>query len=131
MIRRATVFLLMPTFVAATLAGCFSDEPDDITDPTPDFVSCSASAPSPPADARVIRIQNFAFGPAQLTIPSGTTVYWINCDNDQHTTTSDNGVWDSPLLSENSAFSRRFDATGSFPYHCTPHPFMTASITVQ
>jgi plastocyanin len=131
MVRRATASLLMPTLLAATFAGCFSDKNGEITDPSPDFVSCDTSAPAPPTDARLIRIRNFAFGPAQLSIPAGTTVYWINCDTDGHTTTSDTNVWGSGLLTQNAVFSRRFDDTGSFPYHCEPHPFMTASITVQ
>jgi plastocyanin len=129
--RRATAFLLLPLLLTATLAGCFSDKQDEITDPTLDFVSCNNNAPSPPSNARLIRIRNFAFDPAQLTIPTGTTVYWISCDIDAHTSTSDTGVWNSPLLALNSTFSRRFDTAGTFPYHCTPHPVMTAMITVQ
>lgn len=129
--RRFTASLLMPAFFTATLAGCFSDKVDDITDPNLDFVSCDTNAPEPPSDARLIRIENFAFGPSALTIPTGTTVYWINCDNDGHTTTSDSDVWGSNVLARNQSFSREFNNTGTFPYHCVPHPFMTASITVQ
>ena len=132
MMRRATAVSLIPSFLLAATVGCFSDKEDGITEPTPDFVSCSSSAPAPPATARLVRISNFAFVNAQLSIPTGTTVYWINCDNEGHTTTSDNGVWDSSLLGLDDVFSRRFDDAGSFPYHCTPHAsIMTATITVQ
>jgi plastocyanin len=121
----------MSTFFAATLAGCFSDK-DEITDPSLDFVSCDTGAPAPPSNARLIRIRDFAFGSGALTVPAGTTVYWINCDADAHTTTSDTGVWGSTLLAQNAVFSRRFDNAGTYPYHCQPHAtFMTASLTVQ
>lgn len=130
--RRATASLLMPAFLTAMFVSCFSDKPDEITDPSLDFVSCSTTAPAPPSNARLIRMRDFAFNAAQLTVPTGTTVYWINCDTDAHTTTSDTGVWGSALLAQNGTFSRRFDNAGTFPYHCQPHAtFMRATIIVQ
>jgi plastocyanin len=121
--------------LAPAALSCFS-ESDDVTGPAPEFVSCDTNAPAPPDNARLIRIRNFAFSPAQLNIPAGTTVWWINCENagagNAHTTTSNTGVWDSPLLQPAGVgtYSRRFDNAGAFPYHCTPHPNMTATITV-
>jgi len=115
--------------------GCFSEK-GDVTAPAPEFVSCNDNAPAPPVNARVVRIRNFQFSPAQLSVPRGTTVWWINCENagagNAHTATSDSGVWDSPLLAPEGVgnYSRPFDAPGAFPYHCKPHPNMVATITV-
>lgn len=117
-------------------AACFSERGDP-AGPAPAYVSCAAGAPAPPADVRIVRIQNFQYQPAQLTVTPGTTVWWINCEptgiGNSHTSTSDDGVWSSPLLSPAGvgAYSRRFDTTGTFPYHCVPHPNMQGTITVS
>ena len=129
---KALICLLASTPLAA---GCFSER-GDVIGPAPEFVSCNDNAPAPPSNARLIRIRNFQFSPAQLAVPRGTTIWWVNCENDgagnAHTATSDTGVWDSPLLAPVGVgnYSRTFDAAGAFPYHCKPHPNMVASITV-
>ncbi len=82
----------------------------------------------------IIAIRGFAFHPDSLAVPVGATVTWVNCETppqEPHTTTSDNAVWDSPELSPGDRFSHKFAAQGAFPYHCTPHPFMTAKVIVQ
>ncbi len=82
----------------------------------------------------IIAIRGFAFHPDSLAVPVGATVTWVNCETppqEPHTTTSDNAAWDSPELSPGDRFSHKFAAQGAFPYHCTPHPFMTAKVIVQ
>jgi plastocyanin len=79
-----------------------------------------------------VNIINFAFQPPSVTITQNDSVVWTQKDTTSHTSTSDTaGVWDSGLLTINQTFSNTFSATGSFPYHCTVHPFMKASVTVQ
>ncbi len=79
----------------------------------------------------VVSIRNFAFEPAVLRVPAGATVTWVNRDDVVHTSTSDANVWSSPGLSTNASYSRAFNAAGQFPYHCTPHPNMQATIIVE
>lgn len=62
-----------------------------------------------------------AYGQNPLQVPAGTTVTWVNQDTHPHTVTSDQGVWDSGTLNPGQTFSRKFDAMGSFPYHCEIH----------
>lgn len=78
-----------------------------------------------------VEIQNFAFTPRELEIDVGDTVIWTQRDLVGHTTTSDTGVWSSPLLFVNQTFSHTFDEPGTFPYHCVPHPEMRGTIIVQ
>jgi plastocyanin len=78
-----------------------------------------------------ISIQDFVFTPATVTISVGTTVKWTNLDSAAHTATSDNAVFGSVLLSRNATYSFTFAQAGQFDYHCTPHPFMTATIIVE
>lgn len=83
------------------------------------------------AQTMQVTIANFAFSPATLTISPGTTVTWINNDSVAHTSTSDTGVWDSGSLATGKSFSFTFNGAGTFPYHCSIHPFMKATIVVQ
>lgn len=75
-------------------------------------------------------IEDFAFVPATLNINVGDMVEWRNRDNVSHTSTSDDGVWDSGLLALDQTFTYTFTLAGSYPYHCSPHPFMTGTIVV-
>lgn len=83
-----------------------------------------------------VKMQDFEFVPASLTIFAGDTVVWksiVQCCI-QHTTTrtSTPMTWNAtvPL---NSTFRLAFNQTGTFNYVCTPHAGlgMTGSITVQ
>ena len=109
----------------ASLAGCFSEHVA-ITQPSGEEL-CTGVAP-----ANVVRIQDFAFSPAQINVARGGTVIWVNCGTNQHSSTSDaGGVWDSGFLARFATFSRTFDTAGNFPFHCNPHPFMQATVVVQ
>jgi plastocyanin len=78
-----------------------------------------------------ITIQNFEFNPATLTIPTGTTVTWISRDNEPHTVTSSEGVFASPGLDADEAFTYTFSTPGTYNYHCKLHPHMTGTIIVK
>ena len=76
-----------------------------------------------------VRIIDFAFRPRNLTIARGTVVRWVNHGGRTHTTTSNTSLWDH-TLSPGETFRRRFRRMGTFAYHCSIHPQMTATITV-
>ena len=78
-----------------------------------------------------VKIQGFAFSPSTITVTAGTSVTWTNYDNVAHTVTSDDGLFDSGSIQQNATFTHKFDSTGTFDYHCTPHPQMTASVVVH
>lgn len=82
----------------------------------------------------VVAIRGFAFQPATLRVAPGTRVTWVNCESqgvDPHTSTADGGEWSSGLLFPDDTFARDFDETGTFSYHCVPHPSMQAEVIVQ
>lgn len=80
-----------------------------------------------------ITINNFAFSPQELTIKIGTKVTWTNQDNVQHQIVNDPSgeTFKSDLLSNGQSYSFTFDKAGTYMYHCSPHPSMTAKIIVQ
>jgi plastocyanin len=101
-------------------------------------LSCGAGAkPSGgPVDNRasgaLIKIDNFSFGPATITIPAGSTVTWTNHDDVPHVVTSDdNKLFKSKALDTDDRFSFTFAKPGTYNYYCAIHPKMTAKIVVQ
>ena len=86
-----------------------------------------------PASAAMpqIAIASFKFAPATVTVPVGTTVTWVNRDDELHTVTADDGRLSSRGLKHDDQFSYRFIESGTYAYHCALHPRMTARIIVE
>ncbi len=78
-----------------------------------------------------ITIGDNFFSPAELTVPTGATVKWINNGQNPHDPTGNNGVFNSPILNNGQTFEFRFTQRGSFPYICVIHgQSMSGTITV-
>lgn len=82
------------------------------------------------ADTVVVAMEQLAYSRGRIEISPGTTVVWTNEDPVIHTVTADDGSWDSGEVEPGRSWSRTFDDPGEYPYHCTPHPFMTATVVV-
>jgi plastocyanin len=78
-----------------------------------------------------VAIAGFAFAPASVTVAVGTTVTWTNRDSATHTVTADDRSFKSDKLANGATFSQTFTTAGTFTYHCSIHPSMTATITVH
>lgn len=76
-------------------------------------------------------IDNYAFSPVALTVKVGTTVTWINQDDDAHTVDSTQGKFKSATLNKGDRFVFRFTEAGEYPVYCRFHPKMTAKVIVQ
>jgi plastocyanin len=87
-------------------------------------------APAAPASANAVNIDNFAFAPAKLTVPVGTTVTWTNKDEEPHTVASSDGTFHSPGMGAGNTYTYTFTRAGSFDYICSIHPFMQATVVV-
>jgi plastocyanin len=82
-------------------------------------------------DDMTVSIQDFSFSPDQMTVAPGTTVTWTNDGQQPHTSTADDGTWDSGTLQPGDDYSFTFDEPGTYTYHCSIHPDMTASVKVS
>jgi plastocyanin len=92
----------------------------------------AVSASDKPANGTEVKIDNFSFGPATITIPAGSTVTWTNNDDVPHVVTSDdNKMFKSKALDTDDRFSFTFTKPGTYNYYCAIHPKMTAKIVVQ
>jgi plastocyanin len=78
-----------------------------------------------------VKIDNFSFGPADLTVPVGTTVTWTNRDDIPHTVVSTEKMFKSKVLDTDEKFSFTFSKAGTYPYFCSIHPKMTGKVIVQ
>lgn len=78
-----------------------------------------------------IKIDNFSFTPATVTVALGTTVTWTNSDDVPHTVVSEDYTFKSKVLDTDEKFSYKFTKPGTYSYFCSVHPKMTAKIIVQ
>ena len=85
------------------------------------------------ASSAEVKIDNFCFSPATLTVSAGTTVTWTNHDDIPHTvvSTDDPRAFKSKVLDTDEKFSFTFSKSGTFAYFCSIHPKMAGKIVVQ
>ena len=96
----------------------------------------AASTPSGPGSVTAtgnveVVVNNYAFAPANVSIPVGATVTWKFEDSVQHNVTASDQSFKSADLSSGQTFAMTFTKPGSFPYTCTIHPYMIGTITVR
>lgn len=104
------------------------------------FAAIGSPAPAPAAEgARVSMVDNepdltnWHFDPAEVTVPAGSTVVWINKGKEEHTVTSDPGSrekFDSGYKKRGTSFQWVFSRPGRFSYYCAPHPWMKGTVVV-
>jgi plastocyanin len=142
-----TAFLV--SLIVAGAAGCSSGSgttapttaaPQPATQTaTPSLpVSSSATASAVPgtggstATAAVISIKDFDYG-APVTVSPGATVTVTNIDSAEHTVTADQEPAFDVEVKENGGTGTFTapSAPGTYPFHCTYHPNMHGTLTVQ
>lgn len=73
-------------------------------------------------DTVTVELIEYRYAPAELEIPAGTTVRWVNMErrtsHDVYFPDEDIG---SPRLFPEESWERRFDEAGTYEYHCRPH----------
>jgi plastocyanin len=87
--------------------------------------------PAATAADRDVRIADFAYAPATVTIRVGDTVTWTNRDPVEHTATATNGSFDTGLIAPDGSARIRFTRAGTYAYLCTPHPDMRGTVVVR
>lgn len=125
--KRISSLLIMLMVVLSTAINCTEDDDDGYGDNNGNNGGNNGGN----SNGSTVTIRYYSFSPATITMTAGTTVTWRNTDEMAHTVTSDEGLFDSGLIDPNESFSLKFDSTGTFDYHCTPHPEMTATVVVN
>lgn len=121
--------------LASTVACGGGGEP--AAAPPSQSASSSSSEPSPdsagpaeePSEKVVITISDFAFQVPD-SVPSGAQVTVVNEDSSYHTVTADDGTFDVGAREGQPVTFTAPEQPGQYPFHCTPHPNMTATLVV-
>jgi plastocyanin len=106
--------LLAALVLATRPANTFAATPDDKS-----------------ASEVTVKIDNFSFSPATITVAAGTTVRWTNHDDIPHTVVADDKMFKSKVLDTDEQFTYTFTKPGTYSYFCSIHPKMTAKVVVQ
>ena len=115
---------VMAVGVSLVVSACGSD-------------SSSPTAPgtSTPADVTVTIQSNSgsnSYAPNPATMRVGQTIAWRNADSIAHTSTQDNGGFNTGTVAAGATRAATMMSTaGTFTYHCTIHPGMVGTLTVQ
>ncbi len=93
-----------------------------------------ALAGSVAAEAEPVEIEilGFRYTPAEISVPAGTTVRWVNREKRQY-----HNVWFDTLDEKEpdyffpeESYERTFNEPGEYPYRCGPHPEMRGVVRV-
>jgi len=78
-----------------------------------------------------VEIKDSRYAPEEITVPAGTTVKWINRDEETHTVTSTTEAFKSGGLNLGDEYTHTFTAPGVYPYTCALHDFMRGIVVVK
>jgi plastocyanin len=95
----------------------------------PLLVSAPARVGSLPPGA--VEIRDSKYAPEDLVIAPGSTVRWVNQDEETHTVTSTTEAFKSGGLNLGDEYTHTFTAPGLYPYTCALHEFMHGTIVVK
>jgi plastocyanin len=93
----------------------------------------TAAVAGPPAavQTRQVTIDNFTFSPAELIVPVGTKVVWVNHDDVPHNVVETTRAFSSPALDTDEKYAHVFGEAGTYSYFCGIHPHMTGRVVVK
>jgi plastocyanin len=85
-----------------------------LTAALPELTAAGEAVSAAAASPATVKIDNFAFAPATLTITAGTTVTWKNEDDSPHRIGDKNGTFKSAALDTDDTFSHTFTVPGEY-----------------
>jgi len=92
----------------------------------------SSQAAAPGGSSSTVKISDFKFSPASLSVEHGAGVTVTNQDSTAHTATSNDGhSFDTGTLAAGASQTISVTKAGSYAYHCDIHPFMHGTLVVK
>ncbi len=120
---RATLIVTGPAVAVSPAASI---------DPSASAAPSASGSPVPaePLAAAQVSLAGRAFKPADVAVPAGSAVQWLNDDDEGHTVTAVDGSFNSGVLTVGNEFTEAFETPGSYDYFCAIHPEMRGTVTV-
>ena len=118
--------LLLVTLALATITGIAGAEP--VTDDPP------VEEQPPERPTVTVRLRDNRFRPARITIAAGTTVVWVNEEDDpelEHNVIARDYRWASSNFLPGERYARTFTAPGTYRYFCDLHGGMNGQVIVE
>lgn len=129
------------------LIGCTSTAPTKTTsasapaqpaEPTVKTTEAPAAQPAEPTvkaaatggEVHQVVVENFKFSPDNLDVKAGDSVEWVNKDSAAHTVSIPALNVDQKLPAGGTV-TQKFTDKGDYGYHCTFHPSMQGTVTVN
>jgi plastocyanin len=112
--------------IAIPLLGCGSGGGTGSTSAVSSSSAASAAKPE------AVTIADYAYEPAAITVPAGTTVTFSNEDSTPHTATSkQSGAFETGSIETGKSARVILEKPGTYAYFCAFHPFMKGTIEVE
>jgi plastocyanin len=126
--RHSLSSLVVIAATALLLAGCGGGgSPSASANP-----SGASSQAASGGSSSAVKISDFKFVPASVTVKHGARVNVTNQDSAAHTATADDGhSFDTGTLAQGASRTISVSKAGSYPYHCSIHPFMHGTLVVK
>ena len=119
---RSLILPVLAVIIVGVLALALGHSRSGPTAATPSAIASGTSAR--------LRIANYAFAPAALTVRAGTTITVTNTDGTAHTATAGSGAFDSGTLKAGQSAHFTLSKVGTYTYICQFHAFMTGTVKV-
>ena len=84
-------------------------------------------------ETNAVTYKDFAVVQKTIKVKKGTTVTWTNQDDANHDVTPDTETADfkaTELFGKGESKKITFNTVGTYPYHCSPHPYMKGVVEV-
>lgn len=80
-----------------------------------------------------IKVKNFTYVPATLTVKAGEKISYTNLDVAGHSVTSDDAKsFDTGVVGKDQSVTFTAPSKpGSYGFHCTPHPSIKGTVIVE
>ena len=118
-------------FLVSVIVSCGGSTMTTPTTPTTTTASTTPSTATVTIPANARNLGSAAYVPNPVTISVGGKVTWSNTDSTTHDVVADGGTFDSGRMGQNGTFDTTFQTKGTFTYHCSIHPSMVGTVTVQ
>ena len=94
--------------------------------------AATSNSKAPPSGGDAVKISDFKFAPATITVKHGTGLSVTNSDSTAHTATADDGrTFDTGTLDPGASKTISVTKPGTYPYHCSIHSFMHGKLVVN